>query len=165
MHGRVARSAREADRVLVEGDLLALAEPLAARHGLVLVEVGLAHRRGQTWVRVVVDKPGGVTVSDLEAFHREFEAVLGLEVPAWRDRLVEVSSPGADRRLQGERDFRVFAGRRVRLAARVPVDGRREWTGELLGLEEGGHVVLALADGSRVRVPLGDVAWARLWMG
>ncbi len=112
-------------------------------------------------LRVVVDRPGGVSLEDVEGFHRELKGVLDVAPPLPGTYALEVSSPGAERPLRTERDFRLFAGRPVLLAAREPVDGRHEWAGWLVGLDDG-QVVVRLGDGGHVRLPLRAVAWARL---
>ncbi len=145
----------------VSQEVSALAEPVAARRGLVLVDAAMHVASGRSVLRVVVDRPDGVTLADAEGFHRELEALLDAAPALPGAYALEVSSPGAERPLRTERDFRLFVGRAVLLAARAPVDGRREWAGWLVGLEDG-QVVVRLGDGGQVRLPLPAVAWARL---
>jgi len=74
---------------------------------------------------------------------------------------LEVSSPGLDRPLFSEHDYRRFAGRRVRLSTVVPIDGRRNFVGRLDGFAEGA-VRLVLENDQVVAIPLERVAKARL---
>lgn len=143
--------------------VFALAEPLAAERGLTLVDVEVAGAPGRTVVRCVLDKPGGVMLDDCEGFHRALDPLLDAADPVPHSYVLEVSSPGQERPLRTERDFRLFAGRAVLLAAKGEVDGRREWAGRLLGVQ-GGAAVVAFGDAEaeRVVVPLDQVAWARL---
>jgi ribosome maturation factor RimP len=73
-----------------------------------------------------------------------------------------VSSPGLDRPLKSEADYRRFAGRLARLASYEPVEGRRHWTGRIVSCED--HVVtLSLEkEDVTVRIPLGKVSHGRL---
>ncbi len=153
----------ESRGVGVAEQVQALAEPLAAGCGLVLVDVRFFSERGTPTLRCTVDKAGGVTLDDIEGFHRALDPVLDTADLIAHSYVLEVSSPGAERPLRTPRDFELFAGRDIVLAAREAVGGRREWRGRLCGLD-GGRVVMACGpDGSeRVEVPMDLVAWARL---
>jgi ribosome maturation factor RimP len=140
-----------------------LAEPLAAEQGLVLIDVEFRAQRRGAVLRCTLDRAGGITLGDIERFHRALDPLLDAAAPIASSYVLEVSSPGAERPLRTPRDFELFAGRPVALAAREPVDGRREWHGRLLGLDGGCAVVAFGADeAERVAVPLPLVAWARL---
>ena len=149
----------------VRETVLALAEPLAAERGLVLIDVEVAGSPGRCILRCVLDRPGGVTLDDCAGFHRAIDPLLDAADPVAGAYVLEVSSPGQERALRTERDFRLFSGRLVLLAARLEIAGRREWSGRLVGLE-GDQVVVAFGEGEaeRVAVAIADVAWARLRM-
>jgi ribosome maturation factor RimP len=74
--------------------------------------------------------------------------------------VLEVSSPGFDRRLRTRTHFERFVGEPARIELRDPRDGRRNFTGKLAGVE-GGEVLLEV-DGEVWRLPLNDIAVARL---
>jgi ribosome maturation factor RimP len=149
--------------VQVREQVLALAEPLAEARGLILIDVEYTVERGRRILRCVLDKAGGITLDDIEGFHRALDPILDEADPIPGSYVLEVTSPGVDRPLRGEREFRLFAGRTVRVAARQPVDGRREWVGRLLGLEAGAVcIAFGPEEAERVAVPLDQVAWARL---
>ena len=161
----MAPACRQGDRqgVGVADQVRDLAAPLAADHGLVLVDVELRSGRGGPVLRCTLDKAGGITLDDIERFHRALDPLLDAAAPIAGHYVLEVSSPGAERPLRTPRDFELFAGRPVAVAAREPVDGLREWHGRLLGLEEGCAVVAFGPDEAlRVAVPLTQIAWARL---
>jgi ribosome maturation factor RimP len=71
-----------------------------------------------------------------------------------------VSSPGFDRRLRTAAHFERFGGEQARIELKDPRDGRRKFVGRLAGVE-GGVVVLEV-DGERVRLPMSEIAVARL---
>ncbi len=150
-------------RVQVRERVLALAEPLAAARGLVLVDVEFGSERRRMVLRCVVDKPGGITLDDIEGFHRALDPLLDEADPIPDSYVLEVSSPGLERPLRNERDFRIFAGRPVLLASREPIDGRREWAGRLLGLDQDAvRIAFGPAEELQVSIPLPQIAWARL---
>lgn len=141
----------------------ALAEPLAAANDLVLVDVEWAGAPGRAMLRCILDKQGGLGLDDCAGFHQALTPLLDASDPIADSYVLEVSSPGLERPLRTERDFRLFAGRLVRAAAHTAIDGRREWEGRLLGVEDG-RVLLAQGpeEGARIAVPLAEIAWARL---
>ncbi|MBI3045375.1 MAG: ribosome maturation factor RimP [Betaproteobacteria bacterium] len=109
-------------------------------------------------LRIYIDKPVGVTVEDCAAVSHQVSRVLAVEGVNY-DRL-EVSSPGLDRLLKGERDFARFAGQRARVRMRVPVDGRRNFTGVVR--EAGAGRLQLEVDGRVLSLEIGDVETARL---
>jgi ribosome maturation factor RimP len=102
------------------------------------VEVLLAEVVGGRLVRLFIDHPDGVTLELCERVTRE--------LPEVRERYaLEVSSPGAERPLTKPEHFRRFVGRRARVRTRGDHDGRRSFTGELLGATDDGVTVAAEA--------------------
>ena len=110
-------------------------------------------------VRIFLDKPGGVTLDDCADVSRQLTRVLVVEGIDY-DRL-EVSSPGLDRPLRGERDFARFAGQQVDVRMRLPDEsGRRRYVGRLCGVGQG--VVTVEVDGRPVALQLDAMERARL---
>lgn len=109
-------------------------------------------------LRVFMDKADGITVDDCASVSHLLGRVFEVEAVDY-DRL-EVSSPGLDRPLRTAQDFERFMGSRAAIALRVPLNGRKRFTGVLRGLETD---QLALeVDGSLVSLKLGDIDKARL---
>lgn len=104
------------------------------------------------------DKPRGVDIDDCVAVSNQVSRVLTVENIDY-DRL-EVSSPGLDRPLKKPADFERFAGSEVHLKLRIPFNGRRNFNGVLLGLQDG-KLRLALESGE-AELDLGNVERARL---
>ncbi|HET9403473.1 MAG TPA: ribosome maturation factor RimP [Burkholderiales bacterium] len=109
-------------------------------------------------LRVYIDKPGGITVDDCAAASNQVSRVLAVENVAY-DRL-EVSSPGLDRLLKGERDFARFAGQKVRVKARIAVEGQRNFVG-VVREASAGRLQLEV-DGRLLSLEIGNVETARL---
>jgi ribosome maturation factor RimP len=133
--------------------------------GYELVDVELSNRGKM--LRIFIDKPpagpqetgaGGVTVDDCARVSNQMARVLEVEDIDY-DRL-EVSSPGLDRPLKKEADFARFAGEQAKLTLRVPVDGRRKFTGVVHAVA---HGKLQLeVEGGTVSIDLGNIDKARL---
>ena len=137
--------------------------PILAGFGMELVELEFK-REGRDWfLRLFIDKPGGVTLDDCAEVSREVSAILEVEDPIASAYRLEVSSPGLDRPLKRPEDFARFAGQLIKIKTRALIDpdqrghSRKTFVGELLGLDgevlrlrltdkRGGIVAIALAD-------------------
>jgi ribosome maturation factor RimP len=136
---------------------------VAADRGLQLVDVELKRAPGGQLLRLYVDRPeGGIGLDALQTVSEEVSAILDAEDPIEGHYTLEVSSPGLDRPLHGEADYRRFVGRLAKLSSYEPVDGRRHWTGRIVACDDG-VVTLELPDEkASARVPLAKVSHGRL---
>src|SRR5215469_3834052 len=127
----------------------AIAERVAASVGLELVEIELRGGGKSRMLRIFIDKPGGVTHEDCASLSREVSTILDVEdaVPGG-SYVLEVSSPGLDRRLHRPADFERFQGSRVKLTTKDPVNGNRHFEGRLEHFESG-RLTLDLAEARR----------------
>lgn len=119
----------------VREEVRRLALPLADETGFELVDVELVVQGRQRVIRVLVDKPGGLTVGDCASFSRALADRLDMNQTVAGSYRLEVSSPGMDRPLTSLQAVTRFAGRRVTLVGAAPRDGRRNYDGTLLGPE------------------------------
>jgi ribosome maturation factor RimP len=116
-----------------------VAERVATSSGLELVEVEFLGGGKSRRLRLVIDKPGGVTHEDCANLSREVGVILDVEdaVPGAVPYTLEVSSPGLDRKLSRAADFEKFVGSRVKLTTRMPVNAERHFEGRLESFVEG----------------------------
>jgi ribosome maturation factor RimP len=133
-----------------------LVERTVSGLGYEFVDLEFANRG--RFVRVYVDKPGGVTVDDCADVSNQLSRVFEVENVDF-DRL-EISSPGLDRPLKKAADFVRFAGQIAQLRLRVPLDGRRTLTGVLRELR--GGVLGVEIEGKLIPVALDNLERARL---
>lgn len=136
-------------------DLQGLLDRTLAGLGYELVDWEFS-RRGL--LRVFLDKPGGVSVEDCALASNHLTRLFAVENIDY-DRL-EVSSPGLDRALKGERDFNRFAGERAQIKLRAGIEGQRNFTGVLRGAADG--VLNLEVEGATVTLALADIEKARL---
>jgi ribosome maturation factor RimP len=115
-------------------------------------------RAGRGLLRVFIDKPGGISVEDCAAVSNQLTRLFLVENIDY-DRL-EVSSPGLDRPLKKEADFVRFAGQKAQIKLRVPMAGRKNFTGVLGAVKDG--VVQLDVEGSMVEIELSNLDKARL---
>jgi ribosome maturation factor RimP len=122
----------------------AMVERVAASEALAVIDVELKGGRSHPLLRVYIDKPGGVSHADCQLVSEQLSALLDVEDPFPGSYMLEVSSPGLDRKLSKPSDFIHFAGRRARLVVREAVDNQKVLEGRLAGFDDG-----------RVRLDLG----------
>jgi ribosome maturation factor RimP len=115
-----------------------IAKRVADSSGLEVVDVELRGGGKSRMLRIFIDKPGGVTHQDCADLSREVGTILDVEdaVPGG-SYLLEVSSPGLDRKLVRPADYERFTGNRVKLTTREPVGGNRHFEGRLESFREG----------------------------
>jgi ribosome maturation factor RimP len=115
-----------------------IAERVAASSGLEVVEVELRGGGKARRLRIVIDKPGGVTHDDCVSLSREVGTILDVEdAISGGSYTLEVSSPGLDRKLVRPADYERFTGSRVKLTTRQPVNGNRHFEGRLESFDQG----------------------------
>ena len=121
-----------------------IADRVAASRGLDVVEVEILGGGKARMLRVFLDKAAagtdplaGVTHEDCANFSREFGTILDVEDVMPGSYTLEVSSPGLDRKLIKAADFSRFAGSRLKLTTRQPVDNNRHFEGRLESFKDG----------------------------
>jgi ribosome maturation factor RimP len=128
-----------------------IAGRVAGSLGLELLEVDLRGGGRARTLRLVIDKPGGVTHEDCAAVSREAGTIIDVEDAApGGSYLLEVSSPGLDRKLNGAADFARYTGCRVKLMTRQPVNNNRHFEGRLESFVDG-RLTLDLSEISRTK--------------
>lgn len=134
----------------------ALAKPIVERSGCTLWDVEYVKEAGEWFLRVYIDKEGGVGIAECEAVSRPLSDVLDEADPIPGSYTFEVSSAGLDRVLRKPEHFEAFMGQTVDVKLYRPVDGSRQYTGVLERYEDGD-----VSAGGR-RFSKGDVAQVRL---
>lgn len=139
----------------------AIAERVVTSEGLTLVDVELKGGRINPLLRVYIDKPEGVSHAHCQLVSEQLSAILDVEDPFPASFVLEVSSPGLDRKLVKPRDFEYFAGRRARLVLREAIGQQKVVEGRLAGFENG-RVRMDLAEGGVAEFELANISKARL---
>ncbi len=138
-----------------------LVRPIAQRMGVEVVDVQVAGGGKTTILRVLVDRPdGGITIEECARVSESLSRQLDLYDLFPHAYTLEVSSPGLDRPLRTEADFRRFAGRRAEVVMVSPLDGQRRFRGRVLGVVAGAAVLEI--DQRQIHLPLEQVASAKL---
>ena len=139
----------------------AIAERVVVGEGLTLVDVELKGGKSNPLLRVYIDRPGGVSHADCALVSEQMSAILDVEDPFPGSYLLEVSSPGLDRKLVKPREYEYFTGRRARIVVKEPLDGQKVFDGKLAGFDQG-RVRLGLDDDKIAEFELSNISKARL---
>ena len=140
-----------------EAKVLPILEPIIAEKGLELVDLEFVKEGVNWYLRVYIDKDGGVNIDDCEAVSRALE----VKDPIEQAYILEVSSPGIDRPLKKDADFVKYQGEIIDVKLYKAQDGSKQYQGKLLGLEDG---VLSIEEenGNVVKFEQKDTASVRL---
>ena len=150
--------------------LRAAAERVARSYGLEIFDVQLRRESIGLVLRVIIDRPDrgvvegldeSVGIEDCQRISQDLSAVLDVEeddlgeAALSQHYTLEVSSPGLDRPLRHEADYRRFAGRLAKIGTSAPIDGQSAFSGRIVGVDRGAVV---LEEGRKThRVPLGHI--------
>ena len=123
----------------------ALAEPIVSSFGFELVDVEYVKEAGTWYLRLYIDKEGGITIDDCETVSRLFSDKLDEEDFIDDAYIMEVSSPGLGRPLKKEKDFKRSIGKEVEIRTYRPIDKQKEFFGVLTAYDES-QVTITLDD-------------------
>ena len=119
-----------------------LAQPIVEQAGCTLWDVEYVKEAGEWFLRVYIDKEGGVDINDCEAVSRPLSDLLDEADPIQGSYTFEVSSAGLDRPLKKPEHFAACAGQQVDVRFYRPVEGRKGYTGALVGCDGDGNVTV-----------------------
>jgi ribosome maturation factor RimP len=141
-------------------ELTRLLEPTIERLGYELADLEFKLAGRDSLVRVFIDKPEGVGLEDCETVSRQVSAVLDVEDPVPGHYVLEVSSPGLDRKLTKPAHYRRYVGDDIRVQLRFPIEGRRKFRGRLTAASE--ETIQIEVDGQLHELPIANIDTARL---
>lgn len=137
-----------------------LIREVLAGDGVELVHVEYQPRGAASVLRIYIDKPGGVNLSDCERVSRHVGVLLDVEDLIPHQYVLEVSSPGIERPLFREEDYQRFSDKEVRLETVEKIEGRKNFVGFIRDFQEG---ILTLdCEGAMYRIPFGQIRKANL---
>lgn len=138
-----------------------IAAPVAEELGLSIWDIRF-QKEGVSWyLRIYIDKEGGVGIADCENFSRAIDGPLDDADPIEQSYYLEVSSPGVERQLTREEHFKKYIGSKVIVHLIRPRDGEREFRG-VLDSYDGGMISVIRDDGSGICFEKKEVSWVKL---
>lgn len=126
-----------------------------------IVDVEYVKEAGEFYLRIYIDKEGGISLNDCEEVSRALSEELDEKDPIKDNYFLEVSSPGLDRPLKKDKDFVRYQGRDVEIKLYKPINGCKQFEGELVGLTEDKNIKVII-DGNEVEFNKKEVALVRL---
>ncbi len=137
-----------------------LLTPILLEKHLVLVDVEYK-KEGKNWfLRIFIDKEGGITVGDCTQVSRRIEDLIEVEEVLPSSYTLEVSSPGLDRPLKKEKDFLRFQGKRACVTTFTPIGQQKIFKGTIRDFRE--DVLFLEPEHQLVEIPKHQIAKARL---
>lgn len=150
-----------AKREQYEGKVEAWILPLMEKYQFELVDVEYVREVGLWYLRVYIDKEGGITVDDCEVISRQLGEWLDKEDFIEDSYILEVSSPGLGRPLKKEKDFVRSIGKEVEVKLYKPFNKQKEYTGVLKSFDAD-TVTLTIEEGNDQIFEKRDIALIRL---
>ena len=137
-----------------------LAQPLAAELGLTLWDVTFTKEGAEWYLRIFIDKDGGIDLDDCEAVTDLINDPLDELDPISEPYFLEVSSPGVERNLKCAVHFESAIGEKIRVKTFVKIENSKEWVGTLVSFNEDA-IVLDTA-GKQIEFPFDKIAKANI---
>ncbi len=137
-----------------------LIQPLIDANNFELVDVEFVKEGSEWYLRVYIDKEGGITVDDCELVSRAFNEILDKEDYISEQYIFEVSSPGLMRPLKKEKDYIRSKGKLIDIKTYSPIEKCKEFTGELSAWDE--KTVTIDCDGKEMVFEKSNIAMIRL---
>lgn len=144
----------------VEQQVSVLIEPIIKEKGLELVDVEYIKEGAHWYLRLFIDKDGGVDLDDCSDVSHAVSEILDTADTIQQAYMLEVSSPGLERPLKKTEDFQRFQGKLVAVKTNKPYEGFQDFSGYLRGLEN--EEIILEYEGKRIAIPRSIVNQARL---
>lgn len=138
-----------------------LAEPLCDELGLFLWDVKFEKEGANWYLRVYIDKDGGIQLSDCEALHRPLDQLLDETDPIPQSYVFEVCSPGLGRKLERPEHFEVCIGDEIKIRFIRPRNGEKEVIRTLVDYT--GDEIIVSGEGGEESIPLAECAHVKLY--
>lgn len=140
----------------VEVDL----KPILEESQFELVDVEFVKEGSSYYLRIYIDKEGGIVIDDCQKTSRAIEAILDEKDLIKTPYILEVSSPGLDRVLKKEKDFERFKGSVVDIKMYEAIDKKKKLTAKLI--EKTAEYLIVEDEGNRLQIPIKNIAIVRL---
>ena len=137
-----------------------LGDPLCSTEGMEIVHVECRQEPQGRVLRLYIDKPGGVTLSDCENISRQIGDLLDVHTDDQVAYLLEVSSPGSNRPIGKPADFSRFTGQTARIQTLAPINDQKNFKGILAGVDN--DIVTVQMESGAIAIPLAQIKNARL---
>ena len=137
-----------------------VAAPICDAQEIELVDVEFTKEGPHRFLRIIIDKDGGVSLDDCQKVSSEVNVILDKLDPIEENYFLEVTSPGVERELKRKEDFKKFKGKDIQINLFQPINGQKVIKGILIGLEDGD--IKVLSEGMELQIPLNKTSLVKL---
>ncbi len=137
-----------------------LIEPSVSALGFELWGVELSGQGRHQTLRIFIENASGIGVDDCAAVSHQVSGILDVEDPIQSEYFLEVSSPGMDRRLFKLEHYQAYVGSGIKVKLRIPFEGRKKFSGQLVGVE--GDDIVVLIDNEEYMLPIETIDSANI---
>ncbi len=137
-----------------------LAEPYAKELGLRIWDVRFLKEGADWYLRIFIDKDGGVSIDDCVDMTHAINKPLDESDPIEQAYFLEVSSPGVERDLVRDEHFTAYLGEKIKVKMIRPVDGKREFSGILEDYNDG-NITIRMSDESGFTFTKKEASWIK----
>lgn len=145
----------------IESTIEEIVLPIINDNNIELVDIEYVKEAGQFYLRIYIEKEGGISLDDCEVVSRAINPILDEKDPITDNYFLEVCSPGLDRPLKKEKDFIRYAGRDVDIKLYKPLNGTKQLEAQLVGLTDDKKIEVIIDD-QKVEFDKKDIAIIRL---
>lgn len=138
-----------------------IVEPIANELGLRIWDVRFLKEGSSWYLRIFIDKDGGVSIDDCVDLTHAINDPLDEADPIEQAYFLEVSSPGVERELVRDEHFSAYLGEKIKVKMIRPIDGQREFSGVLSDYTDG-NIAIALEDGKGFTFTKKEASWVKL---
>ena len=143
----------------IKQKLFILAKKIADQHSVDIFDIEILGK-GKMLLRVMIDKPEGVTLDDCEQFSRSLSALLDIEDPFEGPYTLEVSSPGINRPLKKPEDFENNTGKLARIVTSEKINNQSFFIGRILKVRD--NIIVIMTKEKEIKIPFDKIKKANL---
>ncbi len=144
----------------LEASVFEMATPIAEECGCYIYDIEYAKEGKNRYLRIFADKDGGISLDDCEAISRRMSDVLDEKDPIKENYVLEVSSPGIERKLKNPEHFKRYLGEVVEIGLFKPVNDSKTILAELVAFEDG-NITVSI-DGEEMSIMQSETTYVKL---
>lgn len=145
----------------VDSQIWTIAQEVVSGLGFELIDIELTGNRSQRLIRIFIQKPEGILLSDCVAVSRELGEHFDDKNVIENSYRLEISSPGIERPLRKAQDFERYVGHRVRIRLKSKQEGKRRIVGKIVEVDDN-MIRIISKNGRKASFSLADIAKAKL---
>jgi len=136
---------------VLENMVAEMVNPILEKYNFELVDVEFVKEGPNLYLRVFIDKPGGITIDDCQKVSEELSNILDERDPIQENYFLEVSSPGLDRPLKTNKDLERSIGKDIEISLYKQINGKKKHIGKLMKFDDT-HIVISSEEDKEIQI-------------